>query len=286
MCDLEKFGPEFGKKLEKPKQEKQSEKFREFLAEQISLPEREWSEEFKNYVKKKYKEQTAEYPERSSEEERRLIFERYLKGLGLNPEDLKGKRILDLGCGEEGEFVKDCLDRELAEVYGLDLNIKPETIEEKYRNHFFEGSFEEEFPLKNLDLVVSVGAVEAPSNEDELDKIDPRKTLNSALKSIKENGEIRIYAIRKAPPESELKGVEFSRKKWLEILDDLSSQGLVGYELRPIDIKAGGKKPDVWLEEVLILKKKVKAQEEGCEEKLKKAREEVEDASEEGGEKE
>lgn len=285
MGNPEQFKPEFGNKFEKIKEEKQSEKFREFLTEQIALPEREWSEEFKNYTKEKYKEQVAECPERSSEEEKRLIFQRYLKGLDLNLEDLKGKRILDLGCGEEGEFVEYCLDRDLAEVYGLDLSIKPETIEKKYRNYLFKGSFEEELPVKNLDLAISFGAIEAPSNKDELDKMDPRKTLNSVLKSIKENGEIRIYPIRKAPPESKLKGVEFSRKKWLEILDDLSSQGLIRYELKPIDIRVGGKKPDVWLEEALILKKKLKMPEEEREEGLSKARGEVEEAFGEEGEK-
>jgi len=237
---------------EKIDREKESdrveESFREFLAEQISLPEKSWSQEFKDYVGKKYQEGKEPIPERSPEKEQHLTFERYLKGLDLKEEDLKNKRILDLGCGEKGEFVRECLKRRLtAEAFGLDLKVRP-------KERFIQGDFEKKIPLGNLDYIISFGGIEAPASVE--DVCDPKKTLENALNSLKQDGEIRIYPLRKAPPESELKGIEFSRKKWQEILEGLSLKGKIEYELRPIDIRVSGKKPDVWLEEILIIKKK------------------------------
>ena len=42
----------------------------------------------------------------------------------------------------------------------------------------------------------------------------------------------------------------------MEILKELSVKEKVEWELNPIDIKVAGKNKDVWLEEVLIIKKK------------------------------
>lgn len=252
----EKFKPRVEEKQsEEFKKFKESSQFKEFLTEQISLPPKEWDEKFKKYTEEKHKESQKEIPERSFEKRRELTFEIYLKGSGFNIEDLKDKRILDIGCGAEADFVKKCLDSGISkEVYGLDLTINPDVIEGKYKEHLFKGNFEEKFPVRDLDYVVSIGAVEAPSSG--LDKINLQKTLLSALKAIKEKGEIRIYPIHRAPPGSELKGIDFSRKKWMEVLKDLSTKKEIEYELHPVDITVAGRKPNVWLEEVLIIKKK------------------------------
>ncbi len=254
--NIEKFTPEIETKFQKEEGENEKDsQFKEFLAQQISLPRNEWSEKFRDYVEEKYKKEKEEISEYSPKEQQELIFKRYLKGLGLSEEDLKNKRILDLGCGEQGDFIKECLDKHITqEAYGLDAKIVPELFEGKYKDHFFEGNFESKFPIENFDYIISMGAVEAPSNE--IDSRDPEKTLHEALKVLKEQGEIRIYPIRKAPPENKLKGVEFMRKKWMEILKELSVKEKVEWELNPIDIKVAGKNKDVWLEEVLIIKKK------------------------------
>jgi len=228
--------------------------FRRFLFEQVSLPEAEWDERFKQYVAEKYRESLQKAPELEPEEERERNFQRYLKSLDLKKDDLLGKRILDLGCGE-GDFVKYCLSEGISqEVFGLDLQNEPDKINPVLRKYFLKGDFEKELPLKELDYIISVAAVKAPYSED-IEK-DLRKILILALTSIKHNGEIRIFPVRKAPPGSGLKAIDYSRKKWLDVLERLASKGLIKYELRPIDIKVGGKKPDVWLEQVLIIQRK------------------------------
>jgi SAM-dependent methyltransferase len=182
-------------------------------------------------------------------------FQRYLAGLDLNAEQLKDKKILDLGCGEEGEFVKELIDKGITkEVYGIDSAIKTEELDEKYKENLLLGNFEAEFPIDDLDYVISVGAID-PSIE-EGDTRDPQKTILSALESLKDSGEMRIFPIRNATPESGLEGIIESRKKWLETLDNLSSQGLIDYELKPIQAKTSVNETDTWIEEVLIIRKK------------------------------
>jgi len=232
---------------------KNREEFRKFLNEQISLPQEKWDEKFKLYAQKKYQELQEEVPERTMEEEQNINFERYLKSFDISKEDLKNKRILDLGCGE-GEFVKECLDENISkEVYGLDLQINPEDFEGRYRKYFLKGNFQKELPIENLDLIISLGAVKAPFHE--LDMNNPKTTIDLALKALKENGEIRIFPLRKTHPNNDLKGVEFSEKKWKETLKELVAENNIEYKICPIDIKVAGKNKDVWLEEVLIIKK-------------------------------
>jgi hypothetical protein len=229
--------------------------FRQFIKEQICLPEEKWDEDFKNYIQEKYQDSQKEMTEPSPEQELENNFQRYLKSLDIEKKVLMNKRILDLGCGQEGEFVKYCLGQGISQdVYGLDISIKLEEINPGYRRFFIKGNFEESIPIKNFDYIFSVGAVEAPYSE-EIDR-NPRKSLIFALSALIYNGEIRIFPIRKAPPFGGLAGIDFSRKKWTELLNDLKLKNWIDYELRPIDIRVAGNKPDVWLEEVLIINKK------------------------------
>jgi SAM-dependent methyltransferase len=231
-----------------------SPEFRQFLAEQIALPEEKWDERFKQYIEEKRKDLLQEIPEHSPEEEQEWNFQRYLKSLDLKKEDLINKRILDLGCGE-GQFIKFCLGQGISQdVYGLDIQLEPEEINPGFRKYFLKGDFEEELPIKELDYIISVAAVDAPCSQ-EIER-DLRKILILALMAIKHDGEIRIFPILKAGIISGLRAFEFSYKKWMETLEQLSAKGLIDYELKPIDIRAAGNKPDVWLEQVLIIKKR------------------------------
>ena len=193
------------------------------------------------------------------EKEKEQTFQRYLAGLNLSVEQLKDKKILDLGCGEEGEFIKECIEQGITkEIYGLNSAIKSEEVDEKYKENLLFGDFEAEFPIDDLDYVISVGAID-PSIE-QGDARDPQKTILSALESLKDNGEIRIFPIRNAAPDSGLEGIIESRKKWTEILSDLSSRGLIDYELKPIQTKTSVNETDTWTEEVLVIRKKSEKQ--------------------------
>jgi len=228
--------------------------FRQFLAKQIALPEEKWDEKFKQYIEQKNNDLLQEIPERNPEEEQEWNFQRYLKSLDLKKEGLVNKRILDLGCGE-GDFIKFCLGQGIStEVYGLDIQLEPEETNPGFRKYFLKGDFEEELPIKELDYIISVAAVDAPCSQ-EIER-DLRKILILAFMAIKHDGEIRIFPIRKTGIRSGLRAIEFSYKKWMEILERLSAKGLIDYELKPIDIRVAGNKPDVWLEQVLIIKKR------------------------------
>lgn len=228
--------------------------FRQFLVEQIVLPEENWDKKFRQYIEQKQKDLLQEIPNPDGEEEQKRNFERYLKSLDLKKQDLVNRKILDLGCGE-GEFVKFCLGQGIStEVYGLDIELETEEINPGFRKYFLKGNFEEELPINELDYIISVAAIDVPCSEDV--QKDIRKILILALMAIQHNGEIRIFPIRKPGIESKLKAIEFTYKKWMEILEQLFVEKLINYELKPIDIKVAGNKPDVWLEQVLIIKKR------------------------------
>jgi len=235
---------------------KKTSEFKEFLSDQISLPSEKWDKKFIDYIEEKR--QIEEITEKEDYEDLpsgEKTYKRYLKMLDLNEADLKNKRILDLGCGEEGEFVKECINKDITkDIYGLDFEIKPDIFDENLKNNFFQGVFEEGPPVKDLDYVLSVGAVQAPTEE--LDPTDLVKILSYNIDAISDSGEIRITPIRKAPVQNELPGIEDSREKWAEALNRMADDKNIEYEFKPIDIVASNHNKDVWLDEVLIIKKK------------------------------
>jgi len=248
----------FREKVQPMQEEERIEEYRAFLVEQINLPKDKRSERFNELVERIHREKKAieMETETTPEESRRRTFQRYLKGLDLTEEMLRGKRILDLGCGDEGEFIQECLNKNLTEeIYGLDVEIDPEEDEEGLGQHLIRGDFEQELPIGENDLIISVGAVEAPWSEDST-QTNPEKTIREALKAIKDDGEIRIWSVRKMPEELSDSALAYGEKRWCEILKKLSEEGLIDYELRPVDISVAGRDKDVWLDRVLIIRKR------------------------------
>jgi hypothetical protein len=83
-----------------------------------------------------------------------------------------------------------------------------------------------------------------------------RSIIEKALASLKEDGEIRIYPIQEAAKATPLEGLEASRKKWDELLKEISETLKRDYKIEPRNIKVSGKNNDIILESVLIIKRK------------------------------
>ena len=115
-----------------------------FLEEQIRLPRSEWDERFRNLIEEKIQERQLpeEVREESPEREQERSFERYLKGLGLNEDALKDKKILDLGSGD-GEFVRSLIEKGITkDAYGIDVAVDEITLNEKFKGHLLKSDFE------------------------------------------------------------------------------------------------------------------------------------------------
>jgi SAM-dependent methyltransferase len=262
----------------------------EVMQEQIRLPREQWSHNFLDYVVfltkkneieiKDYEEYIVHGKDKNenefkkediySFEENGEKFERYMNMLGLTKEQIENKIILDLGCGE-GEFVKHCIDKKITnKVYGIDIDIydkigiesnigKREQIridvDENYKGHLLQGDFTKELPIKNIDYVISMGAVSTI-----IDKVqygnEMERSIESALNAINENGEIRIWPIfqvAKATPEEYF---EKSWQNWKVYLEKLARNKKIEYELEPREIDVIGKDNTIRLISTLIIRKR------------------------------
>jgi SAM-dependent methyltransferase len=231
----------------------------DFLQEQIRLPEAEYDEKFLKLVNEQIlenQEKKIEKLEELPEILREQAFNRYIEGLGLDESEIRGKKILDLGSGE-GEFVKYLIEKEITpEAYGIDAGLDESALEDKFKSHLIQGNFEKDLPIKNLDYIVSVGAV---SNGiwDGKEVMDIRRIMEKSLASLKENGEIRIFPIQEAAKATPLEGIEKSRQKWNELLAEISKTQEIECKIEPRNIKVTGDNNDIVLESVLTIQKKI-----------------------------
>jgi len=238
-----------------------------FLQEQFNLPEEKWDEAFRQLIKKESKEnqqmikesmqsidKESEGDVEKSEETIEMTFERYSNGLGLSKDELKEKRILDLG-SRDGEFIKYIIRENITkEAYGIDTNPKKSLLKGELKKHFFKGDFQKKLPVKNLDYVVSVGAVSnAIWGGEELQNIE--SIINNSLTSLKNGGEIRIFPIEDTREESPLEGIKKSKKKWDSLVKKFSEKEDIECSIEPRSIKVIGKNNDIILESVLIIRK-------------------------------
>ena len=247
--------PTFSTEPEKSEQEPITGKF---LQEQILLPKSEWDERFRQLVALKIREKREEESQESEESTevlREKSFRRYLKVLGLDENSLKGKKILDLGSGE-GEFVKYLIDKWITQkAYGIDEDLDQAAIEEKFKHDFFIGDFREDLPVKDLDYIVSVGAMAAAVWTDE-DVRNVKRIIDNSLCSLKESGEIRIAGVSEPAKVNPLEGLELTLKNWQELLKEISKKQNIECRLEPRDIELYGENNHITLEYTVIIRKK------------------------------
>jgi len=231
------------------------------LKEQINLPREQWSDEFRQLVEEKteenQKEQAGQFKEYSEDDMSDLTFKRYMRGLGLDENDLRDKRILDLGSGE-GYFVKLLIQRGItSEAYGIDIEPDEDKTEKDFKSHLIRGDFEKGFPIKEADYIISIGAVSNGVWAGE-EVMDIGRIVKNSLVSLKEDGEIRIYPIQEAAKVTPLEGLEMSQKKWQELLTEISEAQNVECKIEPRNIQVTGKNNDIVLESVLVMRRKEK----------------------------
>lgn len=228
----------------KPWEDRKSENFRNWISVNALADPSEWDEDFREYIHIKQKEREQELP----------TWDKYLNGFNLSEEDLRGKKILDLGC-LDGEFVRACIDRGITqEAYGVDKELEGEAKGGKYSGHFFQQKFEDNLPDKDFDYVLSYAAISLALTK-ELAEMGER-AIKEALSVIKDSGEVRIGPIGKVYKGSELLGIAETMEILESLLQKISKEEDIEWELIPIDISATGDQKDVWLDQVLILRRK------------------------------
>lgn len=250
----------------------------EFLQEQIRLPEEQWSPEFSKLIEEKTKKRNqnnkelrewllAGRPESPPSEigaEREDSFRDYEESIGLHEDDLRGKRILDLGCGRGG-FVEYLIAKGItAEAYGIDMAPENST-EDIFKNHFFKGNIEQDLPVHNLDYIVSRYSMfhEWKGYDGSKDVMNLPLVIEKSLNSLNEDGEIRIsgvFEVAQATPEEKGES-KIDRKKWEELLLTTAKMYEIKYTIEPLGIEVYNNYMDdtkrcVTLNSVLIIRKK------------------------------
>ena len=244
-----------------------------FLKDQFWLPNKDdWDESFCKLIKEKSEENQRQLceaegeikneknniPQEILEKKQDYIdrsFNQTLHNLGFKKDDLRDKRVLDLGFGD-GIFVRELIKNNITkEAFGLDLNINNDLIKKEFKDHFFQGDFQEEFPVKDVDYVVSNGAVSLGISF-EGESMDMEKIIENSLNALKENGEIRISPFFEGREDSDLEGLKGGKKVWEDFLLRVSKNQNIEFSIEPRDIFVSGKNNDVMLQSVLIIRKK------------------------------
>lgn len=132
--------------------------------------------------------------EESSREE--LIVRNYFKNLDIIPDELNGKKILDIGSGANLDFAKYLSEHHIA---GEVVSVDPAALESSAGIKGVR-AFGEKLPFKNesFDVVVSNNSVPSiyynyPSSMEMKKRIE--ESLQEMLRTVKGGGEIRFYPV-------------------------------------------------------------------------------------------
>jgi len=224
----------------------------DFLQQQIRLSENKWSPEFRKLIEEKTQEAIQK-----NHKFRKLIasqkedvhidpftaedsYKEYKNDLGLNENDLKGKRILDLGFGAGG-FVKYLLLKKItSEAYGVDIDASEIFGEDVFKDHFFQGDFQEKLPVQNLDYIVSRQAIGHEWQYEDGHKFSSVSLLENSLAALKIGGEIKIpfgeeFAFSTPNAQVDEWNME-SKRRWDESLIEICNTHNISYKIEPTGI--------------------------------------------------
>lgn len=224
------------------------------LVAEINRPPDQRSSKFRSYVAEKIALEEALVPQMSVAAEQEEHFLGQIERFDLREEDLRNKRILDLGCGREGYFVREVLKRNLTEeIYGLDINIRRWRLESVMRAHLIRGTYDNSFPLSDFDYIVSHASASLAIY---VSLIQTKRIILHALDALRSGGQIRLYPVDQPSPFTLWKEIKQGYERWVYLLGSLSRQTGIRYELRPVDIYiAPCDKGDVYLQHVVIIHK-------------------------------
>ncbi len=115
----------------------------------------------------------------------------YLQNFNLDLKSIKEKTILDIGCGEEADFVKFALDNGVNNIVGID-SLPPinESVANKVKGHYIVGDIENlPFEADKFDLILMRSVIN-PDTEWDVDCI-----IADTVKLLKPGGKLEIYPV-------------------------------------------------------------------------------------------
>ena len=187
------------------------------------------------------------------EKEKEEVYNRYLKDLELSEEDLEGKSILDLGCGEMAPFIQKLMEKDLeVELKGVDIDLDEDHLPEELEGVVEYANFEKEIPEGSYDYVLAYGSIFAYEGR------NPERAIFNAVSNLNEGGEMKIMPLNE-PVEGELGPMEEQWDKMNRVLKSIAEEKDLQLKIEEVDFKVSGKdknNKDIWIRNSVTLKKK------------------------------
>lgn len=176
-------------------------------------------------------------------------FEKYTRDLGITLNDLRGKKIADLGCGDDALFVRSALDQGILEITGVDTIFKPEILaDQELKSHIIQEKVED-LSLRDLDLILAYGSVGTHPS------IDLPRALAAMFKALKFGGEMRIFPLLNSEEVGVMKPLQRSEDVLLALKTLPTGEIECDIKLIKKGVTPEGQK---YSQELLIVRKKFK----------------------------
>jgi SAM-dependent methyltransferase len=174
-------------------------------------------------------------------------YYKYANGFDIVIDNLRGKRIADVGCGEDALFATYAAENGVDEMYAVDTHFSEKANNvQRLDGHLIE-SKAEDLPINGLDLILSHGTFGTDVGMDE------RKALQSLFNALEPGGQIRIFPISRSET---LKGINASRTAFELALQGLDPDESV-IQHQPVETKET-KDGQSWVNELFIITKRAK----------------------------